>query len=143
MAATAPQQTLSGVNVGDQLPSFTTDPITPLTLALFAGGSGDHNPIHVDPGFAKANGFDNVFAHGMLSMAYLGRLLTNWAPVETLRGFGVRFVSITPLHGQVICRGEVKEITVVDGERRAVLDLSTVLPDGTITLLGDAVVAID
>ena len=122
--------------------NFTTAPITPLTLALFAGGSGDHNPIHLDPEFARASGFDEVFAHGMLSMAYLGRLLTRWAPVGALREFGVRFVSITPLRAEVTCRGRVAEVIERDGERLARLEVSTVLPDGTVTLQGDALVAI-
>ena len=59
----------------DRIP-FETEPISRLTLALFAGASGDHNPIHVDLDFARAAGMDDVFAHGMLSMAYLGRMLT-------------------------------------------------------------------
>ena len=131
------------VKAGDALPAFTTAPITPLTLALFAGGSGDHNPIHLDREFARANGFDEVFAHGMLSMAYLGRLLARWTRVERLRGFGVRFVAITPLRAEVTCRGTVVEVIERDGERLARLDLSTELPDGTVTLQGDALVAID
>ena len=45
-------------------------------LALFAGASGDHNPIHIDIDFARKAGMPDVFAHGMLSMAWLGRLLT-------------------------------------------------------------------
>ena len=39
------------------------------TLALFAGASGDHNPIHIDLDVARSAGLDDVFAHGMLSMA--------------------------------------------------------------------------
>ena len=51
------------------------------TLAAFAQASGDDNPIHLDSGVARSMGFDDVFAHGMLSLAYLGRLLTNHVPV--------------------------------------------------------------
>ena len=41
------------LNVGDELPEHTCGPITRHTLALYCGGSGDHNPIHVDSDFAK------------------------------------------------------------------------------------------
>ncbi len=41
------------------------------TLALYAGASGDHNPVHIDTDECHAVGIPDVFAHGMLSMAYL------------------------------------------------------------------------
>jgi acyl dehydratase len=41
------------------------------TLALYAGASRDHKPIHVDVDFARAAGMPDVVAHGMLSMAWL------------------------------------------------------------------------
>ena len=83
------------VQVGTELPVLETDPITRLTLALYCGASGDHNPIHVDTDFAKSAGMPDVFAHGMLSAAWLGRLLTNWVPQSAIRSLDVRFVAIT------------------------------------------------
>lgn len=130
------------IQVGDALPAFETAPISRLTLALYCGASGDHNPIHVDTDFAHAAGQKDVFAHGMLSMAYLGRLLTNWVPQQSLREFGVRFVAITQVHDRVQCRGTVVEKLVVDGERRLRLSLQTVDQHGQPKLAGDAVVAL-
>lgn len=121
------------------LPELRIDPISRTTLALFAGGSGDHNPIHVDLDVAKSAGLDDVFVHGMLSMAYLGRLLTNWVPQELIRSYGVRFAAITPVHGQPTCTGTVTSVD--DGV--ATLELTVTLGDGTVTLIGDATVAID
>src|ERR1700741_3163852 len=72
------------VSVGSELPPPQVDPISRLTLALFAGASGDHNPMHVDLDAAKSVGLPDVFAHGMLLMAYLGRLLTNWVPQDRI-----------------------------------------------------------
>ncbi len=57
-------------------------PVSRIDLVLYCGASGDHNPIHVDPDFARAAGEPGVFAHGMLSMAWLARLLTDWLPQE-------------------------------------------------------------
>ena len=85
------------VQVGDALPTLDLPPISRTTLALFAGASGDHNPIHIDTDFARKAGMPDVFAHGMLGMAWLGRLLTNWAPQSRLRRFDVRFQDITHL----------------------------------------------
>jgi acyl dehydratase len=129
--------------VGAELPPLPIDPISRTTLALFAGASGDHNPIHIDLDVARSAGLDDVFAHGMLSMAYLGRLLTNVVPQQQLRSFEVRFAAITPVHGQPTCTGVVASIDEVDGERQATLELKVSLPDGTVTLVGSAVVALD
>jgi acyl dehydratase len=128
--------------VGTELPPLQVDPISRLTLALFAGASGDHNPMHVDLDAAKSVGLPDVFAHGMLSMAYLGRLLTNWVPQDRIRSYRVRFAAITPVHGEPSCTGLVTHIEDVDGERRATVELAVTLADGTTTLTGDAVVAV-
>ncbi len=127
------------IEVGTQLRSLTVEPISRTTLALFAGASGDHNPIHIDIDVARSGGLDDVFAHGMLSMAYLGRLLTNWVPQERIRSWKVRFAAITPVHGQPTCTGRV--VAVADG--LATIELVVTLADGTTTLVGDAVVVVD
>jgi acyl dehydratase len=134
---------LADITVGAELHDLALSPITRSTLALFAGASGDHNPIHIDLDVAKSAGLDDVFAHGMLSMAYLGRLLTGWVPQERIRSFEVRFATITPVHGEPTCSGRVVAVDTVDGERRATLELAITLADGTVTLTGGAVVAID
>ncbi|WP_067569931.1 MaoC/PaaZ C-terminal domain-containing protein [Nocardia acidivorans] len=134
--------TPTAVAVGTELPPLRIRPISRTTLALFAGASGDHNPIHIDSDFAKSAGVGDVFAHGMLSMAYLGRLLTNWVPQQSIRSYRVRFAAITPVHGEPTATGKVVAIDEVDGERRATLELLVTLADGTVTLTGDAVIAL-
>lgn len=134
--------TFESVSVGDALPAFETPPISRLALALYCGASGDHNPIHVDMDFAREAGQDDVFAHGMLSMAYLGRLLTNWVPQLSLREYGVRFMAITHVHDRVTCSGTVVGKFEADGERRVRLELTTVDQHGEIKLRGDAIVAL-
>jgi acyl dehydratase len=130
------------VEVGTELPPLALPPISRATLAQFGSASGDLNPIHVDIDVARSAGLEDVFAHGMLSMAYLGRLLTRWVPQERIRAFAVRFAAITPVHGQPTCTGRVVSITEVDGERRADLELEVTLADGTVTLAGTATVAV-
>ncbi|MDR3660722.1 MAG: MaoC/PaaZ C-terminal domain-containing protein [Mycobacterium sp.] len=130
------------VDVGTELPPLKIGPISRTTLALFAGASGDHNPMHIDIDVARSAGLDDVFAHGMLSMAYLGRLLTNWVDPRAIRHYRVRFSAITPLHGEPTATGRITAIDDIDGERRATLELAVTLADGTLTLTGDAVVAL-
>ena len=130
------------VRVGDALPALEIGPIRRVDLALYCGASGDHNPIHVDLDFARQAGKEDVFAHGMLSMAWLGRLLTGWAPQTALRGFGVRFVAITHVGERIRCGGRVIEIVEMDGERRARIELHTCNQDGQPRLSGEALVAL-
>jgi acyl dehydratase len=130
------------VEVGDALPPFTAAPISRLTLALYAGASGDHNPIHVDLDSAKNSGMDDVFAHGMLSMAYLARLLTNWVPQSAIRSYSVRFVAVTRVGDRISCNGKVLEKMAVNGERRVRLELSTINQAGAVKLSGEAVLAL-
>lgn len=124
------------IQVGSELPGLELPPISRTTLALFAGASGDHNPMHIDVDEAQSAGLDDVFAHGMLSMAYLGQLLTNLVPQEQIRSYRVRFAAITPVHGQPTCTGRVT--AVEDGT--ATLELAVTLADDTTTLTGTAVV---
>jgi acyl dehydratase len=133
---------LETINIGDTLPPLTLPPINRTTLALFAGASGDHNAIHIDTDYARKAGMPDVFAHGMLSMAYLGRLLTQWVDQRQLREFGVRFVGITHLGHQVTCTGSVVDRFEVDGERRIKVEIRTSSQYGDIKILGDAVIAL-
>ncbi len=133
---------MTDLKVGDALPSFTTPPVTRLTLALYCGASGDHNPMHVDIDYAKAGGSPDVFAHGMLSMGYLGRLLTNWVPQTRIREYGVRFTAITQVGEAITCSGSVTAVFEEGGERRARLSLQTVNQNGQVKLAGDAVIAL-
>ena len=116
-------------------------PLTRLTLALYCGASGDHNPIHVDTDFAKSAGMPDVVAHGMLSAAWLGRVLTNWVPQSAIRSLDIRFAAITHVGETITCTGEVAEIFDQGGERLARLKLSTANQDGIVKLTGEALVA--
>ena len=130
------------VKIGDSLPVLQIEPINRTILALYAGGSGDHTPYHIDIDYAKAAGFDDVIAHGMLSMAYLGRLLTQWVLQSQIRTFEARFLTITPVHVALTCTGEVVEKFVVENENRVRVSLAAHDQAGNVTLAGAAVVGL-
>nr|WP_321440607.1 MaoC family dehydratase [uncultured Hyphomonas sp.] len=131
------------VEVGDELPEHVSPEITRHVLALFCGSSGDHNPMHVDIDFAKSSGMPDVFAHGMLSMAYLAQLLTHWVPQSQLREWNVRFLAITPVHVRVKCTGKIIEKFTSDGENLVRLDINAHTDAGSHTLAGEAVIALN
>ncbi|MBB2497091.1 MaoC family dehydratase [Aquipseudomonas ullengensis] len=134
--------TFDSIQVGDLLPPLALAPINRTTLGLFAGASNDHNPLHIDIDYARKAGMNDVFAHGMLSMAYLGRLLTQWVDQRQLREFGVRFVGITHLGHQITCTGKVVEKFAADGEQRIKVEIQTANQYGDVKILGDAVIAL-
>lgn len=126
---------------GDALPALELPPISRLTLALYCGASGDHNPIHVDSDFAKSAGMPDVFAHGMLSAAWLARVLTNWVPQSAIRSFDVRFAAITHVGERITCTATVTEKFEHDGQRCVKLQLATASQDGITKLTGEALLA--
>lgn len=132
----------SRVEVGDLLPPLALPPVDRTTLALFAGASGDHNPMHIDVDFARRAGMPDVFAHGMLGMAWLGRLLTGWMPQSRLRRFDVRFQGITYSGDEVRCEGRVVEKFEAHGEQRVRVEVRSTHPDGQSRIVGEAVVAL-
>jgi acyl dehydratase len=130
------------VAVGDALPPLTLPALDRTTLALYAGASGDHNPIHIDIDVARRAGLPDVIGHGMLSMAWLGRLLTNWAPQSALRRFDVRFQGITHLGNVITCSGRIVEKLEHDGERLVRIELAAVNQHGERKTAGEALVAL-
>lgn len=131
---------LSALQPGDVLAPRTFGPITRTVLALYAGGSGDYNPIHIDIDFARRAGAPDVFAHGMLSMAYLAQYVLGFVPQSAVRDLSARFTSITPVNVNVTCSGSV---IARDSERQEVrLALRAFIDNGTETILGQALISL-
>ena len=131
---------LDNASVGDKIPDLVIEPITRSTLALYAGASGDHNPIHIDLDFAKESGMKDVFAHGMLIMAYLGKAVTNIVPQSNLKNFSVRFSSITNIGDILTCSGKVIKIDKNNSKKTIVLDLIVSDEFGDIKISGVAII---
>jgi acyl dehydratase len=82
------------VEVGQEIPAVDYT-VRRNHLVMYAGASGDFNPIHWNERFAKAVGLPDVIAHGMYTMAQGGRFVTDWAgdPAAVV-DYGVRFSSM-------------------------------------------------
>ena len=130
------------IQIGDELPPLQLPPVTRTALALFSGASGDHNPIHIDTDFARRSGMPDVFAQGMLGMAWLGRVVTGWVPQSQLRRFDVRFQGITHLGNAMLCSGRVVEKLEQNGERCLRIELQSANQFGQSKIVGEALVAL-
>ena len=130
------------IQVGFELPELKLEPINRTMLALFAGASHDHNPVHLDIDFARMAGLPDVFAHGMLSMAWLGRLLTGFVPQTKIRQMHARFLGITHLGNVITCRGKVVEKLERDGEKLLRVEFTTTTQYGEAKIQGEALIAL-
>jgi acyl dehydratase len=104
------------VKEGDELPSFTVENLTRTDFVKYAGASGDFNPIHHDQTFAEASGNPTVFAMGMMNAGILSRLVADYAGVENLRKYKVRFATRVWPGDSVTCKGKVTRKIVENGE---------------------------
>ncbi|MBC7942487.1 MAG: MaoC family dehydratase N-terminal domain-containing protein [Chitinophagaceae bacterium] len=132
----------ASIRVGDRLPAVQLPPVDRTMLALFAGASGDHNPIHIDTDFARRSGMPDVFAQGMLGMAWLGRLVTQWVPQSRIRKYDARFAGITHLGNAMTCGGEVIELLDFEGEACARVAVTSANQYGQNKIVGEVIVAL-
>jgi acyl dehydratase len=129
---------LADVKPGTTLPPITKPPMTTRQLVQYAGASGDFNPIHYDDAFARGGGFPSVIAHGMLSMAFFGQLLTRSFGAASVKRLGSRFKAVTYPGDVITIEGTVTE---VDAQARtALIQLTAKNEKGVVTLEGSATV---
>ncbi len=80
------------IEVGTTLPECVFS-INRELLKVYADASGDQNPIHQNEEFALSVGLPNVIAHGMLTMALVGKYVTDWAGGSSnVTHYGARFI---------------------------------------------------
>jgi len=100
--------------------------VTRADLVRYAGASGDFNAIHWSERTALAVGLPGVIAHGMFTMALVGRAVTEWAGApDAVIEFGVRFARPVPVPDtdegtEVVVSATIKEVTE-DGRTRLAL----------------------
>jgi acyl dehydratase len=126
------------VREGDAAPELSHE-LTRTDLVMYAGASGDFNPMHHDEVQATAGGLPSVFGHGMFTMGLLGKALTDYVGVGNLERYGVRFTQQT-WPGETLST----KVTVVrrydeDGAHKVELDCAVVNQDGQAKVQGSAV----
>jgi acyl dehydratase len=134
----------SELAVGDEHEAVVVDNLTRTQIVQYAGASGDYNPLHTDEVFAtKVAGYPTVFAHGMLSMAMTGHMLTDWVGDGRLQRFGVRFVNQIWPGDTLTARATVEAVREENGRHYVDLAVSTRNQDGNEVVNGYATARID
>ena len=130
--------TIDSVKVGDEAPS-RTHKLTRSDLVMYAGASGDFNPMHTDEVSAQAAGLPSVFGHGMFTMGLLGTALTDYVGAGNLRSYKVRFTKQTWPDEELTTRIVVTGTSEADGDKLIELECSVANAEGEIKVSGEAV----
>lgn len=134
---------ISGSTIGQSLSPLVKSPIEQEQLRRYAAASGDYNPIHLDPEAARRVGLDDVIAHGMLSMAFLGQFINQQIagdPGARVGKLKVRYIGMVHLGDTVTCQGKVTERTEDDAETTITLACWAQNQRGEQVTTGEAVV---
>ena len=130
------------VNEGDEAPQRTRI-LNRTDLVMYAGASGDYNPMHHDEVKAQAAGQPSVFGHGMFSMGFLGSAITDYVGVGNVRRYQARFAKQTwpdeELRTRIVVTGKRTEgddhlvdldvrLHNADGEEKVVGEATAVVP---------------
>jgi acyl dehydratase len=110
---------MADLNVGDTISELRVTPDKYLPHR-YAGASGDFNPIHIDPEFAKAVGLPSTILHGLYMMGLVARAATDVADGDPrkLKRLSVQFRGMGAPETEIAVTGTVK--SVADG--RAIVD---------------------
>ena len=132
------------LKAGDTHEEVVVDDLKRTQVVMYAGASGDYNPLHTDEIFAtKVAGYPTVFAHGMLTMGMTGTMLTNYVGDGRLTKYGVRFVSQVWPGDTLTARAEIEAVREENGQHLVDLKISTVNQDGREVLTGSATARVD
>ena len=134
----------NSLNVGDTHKEVVVDDLTRTQLVMYAGASGDYNPLHTDEIYTtEVAGYPTVFAHGMLTMAITGKMLTNYVGDGRLTKFGVRFTNQVWPGDTLTATTTVQAVRETKEEILVDLDVKTLNQKGETVVSGYATAKID
>jgi acyl dehydratase len=127
------------LSIGDNREQVLVDGLSRTQIVMYAGASGDYNPLHTDEVFAtKVGGYPSVFAHGMLTMGMTARVLTDWVGVGRLLSYGARLLKPVWPGDTLVARAEVTGMGTEAGRRTADFAVVTRNQHGETVLAGTA-----
>jgi 3-hydroxybutyryl-CoA dehydratase len=133
--------TLKDIKVGDEIPTDINRLITQEMIDRWGEVSGDFNPIHVSPDFAKTTIFGSTISHGTLTITYILEMLTRWLGEGWLVGGqleGVKFISPVRPGDIVIPRGKIVNKWIENDENLVECNVWLETQRGTRAIIGKA-----
>ncbi len=126
--------------MGDEVSPLVKEPTT-TQLVMWAGASGDYNPIHYDKDFAQSRGLSGVIVPGQLIGAFLGQLMTDWmGEGGSLRKLSCSYKGMSYPGEAITCQGKVTRKYVEGGQNFVGCNLWAENPKGEKVATGTAIV---
>ena len=111
------------ITEGSEITPLVNRPTT-AQLVMWAGASGDYNPIHYDKDFAQSRGLPGVVVQGQLMGCFLGQLVTDWIGGQgSLRKLSCSYKGMNFPGEALTCRGKVSKKYIEDNEHHVVCDI--------------------
>ena len=129
------------VTEGDEAPELRHE-LTRTDLVMYAGASGDFNPMHHDEVKAKEAGLPSVFGHGMFSAGFLAKAVTDYVGLQGLKRYKVRFAKQTWPGETFVTKVVVTAKRKEDGENLVDLECTLLNQDGEVKVAGEATAAL-
>jgi acyl dehydratase len=127
------------VSIGEEIPALVKFP-TPRQLVMYAGASGDFNPIHYDRNAAVVKGLPGIVVHGQLVSAWLMQMLTDWlGSAGALKKYSVSYKAMTFPGEKLLLKGTITKKSD-SGDGLVTLSIWAENPRGEKTVSGTAVV---
>jgi len=113
------------INIGDTFDAV--EEVDKYRTIYYAGASGDFNPIHIDPGFGEMVGLGGVILHGLCTLAFAAKTVTDWSgDPGALKRLKCRFAMPVHLGDSITTQAKIVGIE----ENRAKIELSVTNQDG-------------
>ncbi len=125
------------VNEGEEAPVVTHE-LTRTDLVMYAGASGDFNPMHTDEAKAKEAGLPSVFGHGMFSAGFLAKAVTDYVGLQGLKRYKVRFAKQTWPGETFVSQVKVTAKRKENGSNLVDLECALLNHDGEVKVSGEA-----
>ena len=105
------------INKGDVF-TLPSKHVTQEMIYKYADAAEDHNPLHVDPEFAKTTRYGGTIAHGMLSVAFIQELMVRTFGKDWLKSGDIEVSFMAPVFpgDEITAEAKVMTIAPVDGE---------------------------
>lgn len=133
----------SVVAAGDERSRVVVSDLKRTQIVMYAGASGDFNPLHTDEPFAtEVAGNSTVMSHGMLVMGLAGQVLIDWFGSANVRRYRARFQAPVWPGDTISVTARVDGIEDVEGERRAEVSIQATSNDGAVAVLRGSATAL-
>lgn len=122
-----------GIQIGDAIPQ-SRHKVTQDQINRYAEASGDRNPLHIDPVFAKGTLFGQTIAHGLLTLSFLSQAMAAWDWKGWAFGGELAIAFLGPVYpgDEVVVEGTVTAFEIGEDGVCAICDIACKVQERTV-----------